>query len=66
MQACPPLVTDALRWALDLLVADSCVRRENGIPNIQRARAKIDARNLLKELSFLRTDVHANIGFGRG
>ena len=66
VQACPPLVTDALRWALDLLVADSCVRRENGIPNIQRARAKIDARNLLKELAFLRTDVHANIGFGRG
>lgn len=66
VQACPRLVTDALEWALGILEPASCVRLENGLPDPRRFLAKIDAENLLKTLPLLRTDVNANIGFGRG
>ena len=64
--ACPPLVTDALKWALDNIDPAGRVRVPDGLSRRELARAKIDGRELLRELSLLRTDVHANVGFGRG
>lgn len=66
VSACPHLLSDALRWALDVLRDASRFPLENGRTTRQRARAKIDGRNLFQELLLLPTFVFANIGFGRG
>lgn len=64
--ACPPAVADALKWALDELGRARRDLPSDGPGRSGLAGAEADGRDLLGELLLLRTDVHANIGFGRG
>ena len=60
------LVRCAMRWAWEILEETAPIKLENGLPSLQRGMALYDCREWFKKLPAYKSEVYANIGFGRG
>ena len=59
-------VRRAMEWAWEILEETAPIKLENGLPSLQRCMALNDCREWFKKLPTYKSEVHANIGFGRG
>ncbi len=66
VRAYSPLVKRAMTWALGVLEQTAPIRLENGLASLQRCMALHDCREWFRKLPSYKSEVHANIGFGRG
>ena len=66
VRAYSQLVRRAMEWAWDILEETAPIKLENGLPSLQRCMALNDCREWFKKLPTYKSEVHANIGFGRG
>ena len=55
-----------MEWAWEILEETAPIKLENGLPSLQRGMALDDCRKWFKNLPAYKSEVYANIGFGRG
>lgn len=55
-----------MEWAWEILEETAPIKLENGLPSLQHGVVLYDCLEWFKKLPAFKSEVHANIGFGRG